>query len=428
MEKILVIITCITPFAFGYLLKLLKQDPLHPTSIILYFWGVLLLSSMLFLWEVEFSLFTIFYLFVAFASYSIGAFVLPGMGKKYKRNNVSINLLAVKKSCVIFPLISIISSLFVIADSGVDLTKFLTGFSGVAGEFATMRGTTGVSYGIFGILSVGSGYFSSWCAGLLFSLQRKSGKYVFFASAPIFFIMLTQSAKLILFVGFSMFVSGLVIGRIFGGSLLFQYFNIKGFKNMAIIIVLVGIAIGFSFTTREGYGDYADILELVAMLKYLLSSYLLGPLYAFNDFFKFTIGLPSDSNYLNDYNSGGIYTFYSIFSLLGYYKDFPMGTYAETGFSPGIYETNIFTAFRGLVYDFGIFGSIIFMFIIGLLFNIFYFFAKKNHNSFAIGIVSISIPFGFIIYLISPFMANYLFLQAFMITVFVNKFKIYRSI
>ncbi len=320
---------------------------------------------------------------------------------------------------MIAPLVSMLCSLIVVADSGVDLNKFLTGFSSAAGEFATMRGTKGVSYGLAGIISIGLGYFSSWVAGLLMIISSKDKKYIYFAITPIVFIMLIQSAKLIIFVGLAMFISGVMIGRILNRSADFKFTFLFKFKNIFILFLLMAL-IAFSFTTRDGYGDSSGIGELFELLKYLVSSYLFGPLYAFDDFFKFTIGTASNSTYLDDYNAGGVYTFYSLFSFLGFEKQFPVGTYAETGFVDGIFETNIFTAFRGLIYDFGVFGSILVLMVIGFVFNYNYYFARRDCGPLRLAFASITIPFGFIIYLISPFMANYLFLQVAIIFIFLK--------
>lgn len=418
-EKILSIILGLTILVWGFMLGALKKDSYHPSVLILYFWSAFYLASMIILWNVEFSMFTAFYLWIALISHSLSALFFPNFSSSMPKKILVSRTSHISGFVFVFPITSIFLSLSVMAASGVNPSEIVSNPAAAAGKFATMRGTVGVNYGLAGVLSIGFSYFSCWYAGFLYGARRLKAASLFLLVTPVFFIMLTQSAKLILFVGMSLFVSGFTFGRFSIGSKALKYSQIlKNISKITLSAISVFCIVIYSFTTRDGYRDFDGISNFLDVISFLLSSYLFGSLYAFSDFFVFTLHLESRSNFVNDYGEYGRYTFHSIASWFGYSRDFPIGTYSETGFKEGVFQTNIFTIFRGLIYDFGVSGSIVVFFTIGLFFNLFYYLARRYGNAIFVGIASIYIPFGFISYLISPFMANYLFLQAFLVAAF----------
>jgi oligosaccharide repeat unit polymerase len=139
----------------------------------------------------------------------------------------------------------------------------------------------------------------------------------------------------------------------------------------------------------------------------------MGQIYAFSDFFSFAVDLPSESTYKNDFGAYGAFTFASIFNMFGIGKDFPPGMYEESLGYNDIFETNIFTFFRGLIYDFGVFGSLIFMFIFGIFSNIVMWnILIRRHVFLSIPILISIIVFILMGYIFSVFVARYVFLVA----------------
>ena len=59
----------------------------------------------------------------------------------------------------------------------------------------------------------------------------------------------------------------------------------------------------------------------------------------------------------------------SLFRVLGDARYVPLGVYDEYFNDPGVVTTNVYTVFRGLITDFGIAGSIIFLVVGGYLAN-----------------------------------------------------------
>ncbi len=82
-------------------------------------------------------------------------------------------------------------------------------------------------------------------------------------------------------------------------------------------------------------------------------------------------GIAAFSTYLNNYNPAefgwGRFSFSSLYDLLGIHKN-TIGIYTDylrISIEDPSQDTNIFTAFRQFMDDFGIFGTLIFMFILG---------------------------------------------------------------
>ena len=120
--------------------------------------------------------------------------------------------------------------------------------------------------------------------------------------------------------------------------------------------------------SREGYNE----LQLDLYIS-TISSYLFGSLYAFADFFMFHIGMPSSSIYIEEPLTFGYYSFKPLFDLLGGAKVFPPGYYQDFYDYKGFITTNLFTYHRGIIQDFGLFGSFIFTFFAGFFVHLSYY-------------------------------------------------------
>jgi hypothetical protein len=88
------------------------------------------------------------------------------------------------------------------------------------------------------------------------------------------------------------------------------------------------------------------------------------------------------------------------FRALGDARPVPLGVYDEFFEIDGVLITNIYTAFRGLIFDFGLFGSLLFAVLAGLIANLsFYFLLCKR---FAV------IPVVIFIYMVGLIYQSYL--------------------
>lgn len=267
-----------------------------------------------------------------------------------------------------------------------------------------------MEYGLVGIL----GTFFTYLCPALGGLQAGSGKkghFFLLSIAPSLLAMITQSSKLMFLIGMCLYLSGTVIAKIFAND--FSAPRVRGGLKLVVGIALIPTLVLVSFVSRLGVTDLNNLGDAIDPLIYSINSYTLGQVYAFADFFAFTIQHPSASVYKNDYYSFGAYTFASIFDMLGMGKDFPPGMFEETAWYSNTFETNIFTVFRGLIYDFGVIGSLVFIFAFGLVSHFFAYRTLTEKNAWlACSAYMAIIVFILMGYLISVFVARYLFLNA----------------
>lgn len=279
-----------------------------------------------------------------------------------------------------------------------------------SGQYAAVRGNEGLEYGMMGILSVMFTYLCPLLGGLRIFAPNRVWFFVV-SMAPSLFTMLTQSSKLVLLVGLCFYVSGVLVAKIYANKLKLP--ELSGLLKIVVWGGILFLLTLISFVSRLKEFDLGDLGAVVDPLFFSIASYALGQIYAFADFFSHTISYPASIIFKSEPYSYGAYTFASIFDMLGVGKEFPPGMYDESGLQPNVFETNIFTFFRGLIYDFGIVGSLIFLFVFGIFAHaVTHRFLTKPYAWFTLATYIVIIVFIFMGYLFSIFVARYAFLTA----------------
>ena len=279
-----------------------------------------------------------------------------------------------------------------------------------SGQYAAVRGNEGLEYGMMGIFSIMFTYLCPLLGGL--RIYAPNRVWFFMVSmAPSLFTMLTQSSKLVLLVSLCFYLSGVLVAKIYANK-----FELPKLSGLFKVFVLAGILFFLtliSFVSRLKEFDLGDLGAVLDPLFFSIASYTLGQIYAFSDFFSYVIGHPASTAFKNDFYSYGAYTFASIFDMLGIGKEFPPGMYDESGLQKNIFETNIFTFYRGLIYDFGIVGSLVFLFIFGAFSHVVTYRAlSRSAPWFTLATYIVILVFILMGYLFSVFAARYAFLTA----------------
>ena len=106
----------------------------------------------------------------------------------------------------------------------------------------------------------------------------------------------------------------------------------------------------------------------------------------------------------------------------------PPGVYNDYYFYGHVLKTNIFTIYRGLILDFGLYGTLIFWFCIGIISHLF-FYALLTLKRPVIAVVYFSIIFSFFYmsYIISIFMWNSIFASGFLLFIILLFNKIFNK-
>ena len=102
----------------------------------------------------------------------------------------------------------------------------------------------------------------------------------------------------------------------------------------------------------------------------------------------------------------------ALYRLFGSDKFVPLGVYEEYLKYGDLFTTNIFTMFRGLLLDFGLVGSIIYMYITGVFFHLsFYVLLFNKKPVFVVAIFVFMLGYFYSSFLISVLMWNSIYIS-----------------
>jgi oligosaccharide repeat unit polymerase len=310
------------------------------------------------------------------------------------------------KNVLYFSLImSVVLSVVTMLINGFAIDQVIFNPVQTSGQYAAIRGKDGLEYGFIGILSIMLTYLCAVLGGLRFCATRRNWFFIISIS-PSIVIMITQSSKLVFLVGLCFYSAGAIISKMFTHRM--GLIELSGLLKITFLGGILFILTLISFASRLGELDFNNLEILYSPLIFSISSYILGQTYAFADFFSHTINFPSASVYRDEFYSFGAFTFGSIFDMLGMGKEFPPGMYEESAWHLDVFETNIFTFFRGLIYDFGVIGSLVFLLFFGVFSHaITYYALTKRQAWFFLAAFIVTVVFIFMGYLFSIFVARY---------------------
>jgi oligosaccharide repeat unit polymerase len=387
---------------------------LIPAGLFALAWFAFTLLPLVFLFSVPINSLAILYILAAVCVFSLSA--LPFDWQGGLRRNLTKSLptagfdsLFLKVVLYLSAMASASLSVVTMLINGFTIEQVMFDLLRTSGQYATVRGMVGLEYGIIGILNTMFTYLCPVLGGLRALAPRR--KWFFVVSmAPSVFKMVIASSKLVFLVSLCFYLSGALIARIYAKQMSLP--KVSGLPKMilgaAILIPLVLV----SFVSRFAGFDLDNLGAIADPLLYDVRSYTLGQTYAFADFFSHTIGYPCATFYNDDFHSYGSYTFFPILDMLGIGKDATL-IYEESGWYKDLFETNIFTFFRGLIDDFGVVGSLLFMLVFGTFAHaVTYRILTRARAWFALAVFNTIVVFILMGYLVSVFSARYAFLTA----------------
>ncbi|MEK4326636.1 O-antigen polymerase [Paenibacillus sp. FSL R7-0312] len=368
----LLILTCI-------LLYLNDGDPLAPSSLSSEMFTLSTLVALLNQkkWGVEYSAYTIIVILTGLIAFSIGAFFVKNIiGKKkivhqFKQENIyALNkkLIYIKPNVVIL----ILFFMIIITFFHVKKTYEISLIMGNTGGFMTMLQYARIAYiytdisvgnilAILGFMVGGLGYIFVFI--LIYNFiyfGKKSLKMIYFLPVIVYIILATMGTGRTVFIRFMVAILTIAV------LLWFEKKNIKKLKMSYVIRILmiaifavIAFFIAFQLLgTLTGKTGEASTLDM-------LSIYSGSSIPALNIF------LDNNSVNGNIFGSESFHSLYSTLNKLG--LNFPDDTIhlSFVDFING-YRTNIYTALRTYIFDFGYTGMILIQFIMGVLFSLYY--------------------------------------------------------
>lgn len=262
--------------------------------------------------------------------------------------------------------LSIICLIVDLSYQGVPLSALASNLLESAQSYIQARYSGSVVQNIFAQLGNVLSYMAAGLGGLV--LAGRKGRYeriliIVAAMLPSVFVMLVQGAKGMLFLSITMFFASIIVRRLMQGDR--RLIERRQIFQIAIGLVVLFPIVTASFLARGLYENASVETVLYPLLRYY-ASYSSGHLYAFSDWYTAYVGGQSILLYPKEEATYGFYTYMATFQAFGDDRYVAPGVYQEY-FRYGHYlSTNIFTHYRGLITDFGIVGSLIYMVVTGV--------------------------------------------------------------
>ncbi len=262
--------------------------------------------------------------------------------------------------------LSVVCMLLNSVAQGISLNQLVTNVNDSAAEYAGRRYAYDIAPTPYQQVATVLAYFCAGLGGLIMTSQK--GRYTRWAILlgslfPSIFVMLTQSAKGMLFLCGAIFFGGILVERI-------QRNRTDILSKRALPAIVAGLTVTILLVTASFIsrglsssvgGDFVDILAPY------WASYTSGHLFAFSDWFANYVGLPAAQPYDDPGLTKGFYTFMPLFRMFGDDRPIPLGTYGEYLSIPPYITTNIYSMYRGLIQDFGLGGALICLGILSFL-------------------------------------------------------------
>lgn len=247
---------------------------------------------------------------------------------------------------------------------GVSLRALVSDFFATSNSLMAARYSDDLISNIFSQLATVLNYLASFIGGMIYwaitgrGARHKRAAVILVAFVPSIFVLTVQAAKGTLFLSLALFVAGILICRARARQdLPINWATMTtGLRYSVILLPLLVV----SFISRGLY-EAQSIGDVAFELRRYFTSYALGHLYAFSDWFDYFFQTNNSMQYYsNEERTYGFYTFMSVFRTFGDERFVPAGIFDEY-YTDGLFlSTNVYTVFRGLITDFTLVGSLIF--------------------------------------------------------------------
>jgi oligosaccharide repeat unit polymerase len=416
-EKLLAILFSLLIFGQAYLVKRVVGTYIHPAAIFALAWFLYTIIPLVALFSVPINPLSILFIHMCVLGFTISA--LPFNWKQcYQANLLQIinrydnyNSFFINCLLCVASIFSIVFATVSLKSQGFDVSFNLFEMLKSSGKFAALGGHNQLVSNDWNRFAMFFTYSSAILGGLVYRYKKNYVKKIItlmLAFSPAIYFAITQSSKLVLFHSIGFYIGAMLLMKIKSNNLrIFE--EVKLIKISFVALFLISI-ISFSILSRDrNYIGVDGLGDVVGTVFPVLINYALGELYAFSDFFSYHLGMSSETaEYANDYYNFGYYTFKGVFDTFGGTKVWPSMYYTEAYSYKDIVATNIFTIFRGLIYDFGTIGTVFVMFVVGWISHgLFYVLLVARNSPISNSFFIVLIVFIQISYLLSIFTARY---------------------
>lgn len=430
MEKFVAIFFAFAILGQAWIVKSWVGTWLFPACLFGVFWFLMTFFPLILALTVPINVLSMVYILICCIAFSISALITTKWKRAFKHSREKFIHASYGSDFIrlSFYLVTILTIVFIVMNTGaqgISIEDVVFDIAGVASSYIERRYNESLVLTVYGQLSLIFTYVAAMIGGLVYAgrPRESSGFYlVLLFIIPSAVVMMIQGNKGTLFLSLAYFLSGVIAFKIKKGEYeLFESSGIRVVFGYALMIVPV---VFFSFYVR-GLQDQDDMSHILAELQRGLLSYSSSHLYAFSDWFSHYIYGESIQDYYDDFNAFGFHTFMSIFKMGGDERYVPNGYYDEYYKYQDVIQSNIYTIFRGLIYDFGLIGSIVYFLIFGLISHIvFYAFLAAKYPVLTLSFFAHFVGYLYTSFLISQFVWNSIYATFFIFSLilWLNKY------
>lgn len=410
IDKIVAILLSLLILGQAFAVRGVTGTWLFPSCLLGLFWFFMTLGPLVFLWSVPIEPYGTGFIFLSLCFFSASALLFPWRHafhyRREQQDGVADSLGSpfLKRT---FYLLSVVSFGCIVLSSlaqGISLHDLIFDLIMSAASYRELLFSGHFTSTIWERIGAVLVYSVAILGGLIVSsMPRKRERLGVMAMSfiPSTFMALAQSGKGALFCCIAFYYGGILTHRVLRRD--FRLFNEGALKKLFVYATILFVVTVASLMSR-GLQNSNDSEFIKKHIKFLLASYAFGHLYAFSDWCAFEVGRGSQINYEPEATSYGFYTFSPIFRSLGSTKNIPDGMYDDYYAYNQVLTTNIYTMFRGLIQDFGVAGTLVFMFFLGLaIHGAFYGLLQGRCPSFSAAIFIFAIGFIYTSYVRSLF-------------------------
>lgn len=348
---------------------------LNPVSIFSLFWFFYTAFPLLVAFEAPVNPLAIVYILLFCLSFSLSSFMFPwrvALALNQNKPNAAyyFNRPFMVASFYGAAGFAVLMNFLGVLEQGISVNQLISNPIAVGGIYAGKRYSGEIVSSVFSQLGLQSSYYTAVFGGLVYGSRgavKGKIKLLVFAFLPALLVMFLQSAKGLFFFSVFLFLGGVLVTRIYNKN--YTLINYAGLRVLSLYGLLVFPIVLASFLSRGIY-ELDDTSLILNRLRYYLVTYSSVHLPAFSDWFSERYLSESLMSYRHDVLTMGFYTFMSFFHLAGDDRSLPMGIYDEFYTYGDYVKGNLFTVFRGLINDFGLFGSLVFAFVAGIFCNL----------------------------------------------------------
>ena len=384
MEISQIIILLIPTFLFllfTILLNTYTKNWLHPATFYSLIWFILIILPLIFLPNEITSPLGIYWILCTSVAFSAGA-LLTSSSKKEQKNEKSKKLKEkgekipnkilkqIRILIITFISLGIASSLIVLFYQGVSISSLLSlnSYREITKTLSLLRYYTSYVPPLISQILLFTVYLSPLLGGILFSIRKTKRDMILslFSVIPAIIVFLLNSTRYPILASIALWFASYFSFNLYLNKKI-KIISKKSIMALLIISIFFLLILSATLSIRIGRVTPSEYLDYQIQTE---RATVFGYLPAFSSWFKesySSIKKPS----LGTYTFSGIFDLFKIKKRIsGLYNDYIM---------IGNDRTNIFTAHRGLIEDFTLIGSLIFLFLIGMITG--YSYSKtKNKN------------------------------------------------